>query len=245
MEKEPKSFQKEWILYRDEDFLVMNKPSGLPTHPTVDAQRANLYGLALDFLKRERGPDAYLGIHHRLDRDTSGCILFTLNQKVNPAVARLFEEREIQKIYLARTHFSLLGGKNQKGMSWTVKNYLGKVGKKTKKALHGAVRSGGGFAHSEFEVQEKLKGSLLVRAKIHTGRTHQIRVHLSEDEMPILGDELYGRRCCEASSLKNRCASRLMLHAAELSFPHPVTGKRILIQSPIPEDFKQKKSPSQ
>jgi RluA family pseudouridine synthase len=216
---------KDRILFEDDDLIVVDKPSGLPAHPTADEDRDNLVAAISRFLTRRDGiAQPYIGVHHRLDRDTSGVALFTKSRRVNAAVGETFSERRATKVYQALT----IAAPTQK--EWTITNYLGKVSSQAKRARYGAVRSDGQFAETAFRVIARRPRGLWVEAIPRTGRTHQIRAHLSEYGLPILGDDLYG----DAAK-----ASRLMLHASELIFPHPITGREISVKSPLPDDFEQ------
>ena len=212
------------ILFEDDDLIVVDKPSGLPSHPTADPARDNLFAAVVRFLsKRDGTKDPYMGVHQRLDRDTSGIVLFTKSKRVNAAIGEVFSKHAGRKIYQAIT----VPGRVK--AEWTIKNYLGKVRSKSKQARYGAVTSGGDFAETAFRLLAEYKRGIHLEAIPKTGRTHQIRVHLSEYGLPILGDDLYG----------TGGADRLMLHASQLVFPHPITKGELSIESPLPEDFQQ------
>lgn len=217
------------ILFEDEFVIAVNKPAGLPTQPTLDEARINLFAAVKKFLAERDSPQAYVGLHHRLDRDTSGIVLFTKKKEANAGVSDLFSKHKAQKTYwaLAKVPVRLLAER------WSVDNYLGKAKGGGKKSKMTAVRSGGDHAHTDFHVVEKLSGALWIEALPRTGRMHQIRVHLSEGGMPILGDATYGDQSGKTS------APRLMLHAAKLEFPHPITGQSVVIECPAPEDFQK------
>ncbi len=216
-------FTADRILFEDEVILVVNKPPGLPTQPTLDEARDNFYQALHDFLKGRDGPDAYLGMHHRLDRDTSGVMVFAKSRAANPGLAQAFAGHEIQKTYHALTTSPARSEK------WTVKNYLAKETGPGKRSKMRAVRSGGDPALTEFKLVKKADRVCWIEALPKTGRMHQIRVHLSDSGMPILGDSLYGA--------PQDSVPRVMLHAYSLRFPHPLTRKEILISTPDPEDF--------
>lgn len=222
------------ILYEDDALIVVNKPAGLPTQPTLDEARSNLYGDLKAWLAAREGrsvAETYLGLHHRLDRDTSGAILFTKRKEANFGIAEQFKQHQIRKVYQALTERPVGGGgARREGETWKERNYLGRVSRRGKAAMFGAVRSGGDLAETDFKVLGAYARGLWVEAKPLTGRTHQIRVHLAEVGMSILGDFLYGR----AAS-----APRLMLHAATLTLRHPLTQNELAVQSPLPEDFRQ------
>ena len=221
------------ILFEDEWLIAVDKPVGLPTQPTLDESRANVFGLLKDFLQKRDGGTPYLGLHHRLDRDTTGVVLFTKDQKANAGVAALFSTRALQKTYQA---LCLAGSSCPE--SWEVKNHLGVVARAGKASKFGAVRSGGDSAHTTFKVLEHFPGALLVEAQPHTGRTHQIRVHLAEGGMSILGDTFYGGPAdLRLKSGANLHSARVMLHAAALEFSHPVTNAVVRVCSVLPDDF--------
>ena len=222
------------VLFEDEDLIAVNKPPGLPTQPTLDEARDNLFLSVKKFLaKREKRSvnDIYLGLHHRLDRDTSGVILFTKTKRANAGVARLFTDHLAQKTYEALCSIDRKEGVQE---TWDVRNYLGKDKHSGSKAnRYCSVRSGGDFAHTEFALLERQGKLARIQARPLTGRTHQIRVHLSEAGLPILGDTHYGGR----REWGSHVVPRVMLHAVSLTFPHPLHQNSITIQSPVPKDF--------
>lgn len=218
------------VLYEEAGLIAINKPAGLPTQPTVDEARQNLYATLQKWMAAREGiAEAYVGLHHRLDRDTSGVVLFTTRRDANAGVAKLFSEHLAQKTYhcLARWEGSAIEDE------WVVRNYLGRDPAAGKKGRMRSVRAGGDTAETAFRVIERLPGALYLEAMPKTGRMHQIRVHLAEAGMAILGDGTYGVR----EEIER--APRLMLHAACLTFPHPLTNVSVSIQAPIPEDFQQ------
>jgi len=227
------------ILFEDDDLIVIDKPSGLPSQPTVDQARNNLLAALTRFLSTRDGiAKPYVGVHHRLDRDTSGLVLFTKSPRVNAAVAEIFSNHKVRKIYQAISVVRREAGlRNKLEKQWSVKNHLGKVGSKSKRARFGAVHSNGVLAETSFRVIAEHPGGVWIEAVPRTGRTHQIRVHLAACGLPILGDDLYGAD--NASEAGDARAPRLMLHAAELKFPHPITNREICVRSPLPEDFKE------
>jgi 23S rRNA pseudouridine1911/1915/1917 synthase len=233
------------VLYEDEWLVALDKPAGIPTHATVDRSRPDLHRAAQALLlaRGARPPDEadrdlpYLGIHHRLDRDTSGVVLFTKDRSVNAQIGALFAERRIEKTYLAVVTVdrsliapgssSIAVGRAPAG-NWTVRNHLGRVGRSGKAARYGSVRAGGDLAVTEFRTRERIgRDQWLIEATPKTGRTHQVRVHLSESGLPIVGDDLYG----------GHRAARTLLHARRLAFPHPTRGQRVEIESPVPLDM--------
>lgn len=214
------------IAFEDDYLIAINKPYGLPTQPTLDSSRLNLYEILKLFLRDRDGPQSYVGLHHRLDRDTSGVILFTKKKEANAGVGDIFKTHTAQKTYLAIV--STRSQRDELPKEWRVENFLKKdSGKKSKMR---SVRSGGDKAITDFYCIAQSGEFALVQAKPLTGRMHQIRVHLSEGGTPILGDRTYG---------DGNSASRLMLHAACLTFPHPISKLEISIEAPLPQDFRE------
>jgi RluA family pseudouridine synthase len=228
------SWRTEQVLFEDEWLLVVDKPAGMPTQPTLDARRPSVFSTLQEFIRQRDGGTPYLGLHHRLDRDTSGVLLFTKDQKANAGTAALFSGKTMHKTYQALT---IAGAACPD--SWEVKNYLGVIGRVGKASKYGAVRSGGDPAQTSFRVLERFPGALLIEARPHTGRTHQIRVHLTEGGHPIFGDAFYGgpMQLPAGPGGGMVAAPRVMLHAAALEFLHPVTKAPLLIRSPLPADF--------
>ena len=225
-------------MFEDEDLIVIDKPPGLPAQPTLDKARDNLFAAVNRFLsKRDGVVKPYVGVHHRLDRDTSGIVLFTKSQRVNAAAAEIFSNHQGLKIYQALTVPRPNSGSRSKlEKEWTIKNYLGKISSKSKRARYGAVDSDGDLAETSFRVIAEHPRGIRIEAIPRTGRTHQIRVHLSEYGLPILGDDLYG---ADNNPGRDGPAPRLMLHAAQLIFPHPITRCEICVKSRLPGDFEQ------
>lgn len=218
------------VLFEDEWLLVLNKPAGIPTEGTVVASRDSLHAAALRFLKARgggTGEEVYLGLHHRLDRETSGVLLFTKCREANRGVHEMFLHHQARKVYRALTSAPAEKTKSvRSGTCFRVENHLGRISPSSSRGKWGEV-PGGDWAATDLEVLSQGKGILLWEARPQTGRTHQIRVHLAGLGFPLLGDELYG----------GKPAARVMLHAFSLTFPHPRTGLEIRINAPLPEDF--------
>lgn len=211
------------ILYEDDVIIIIDKPAGLPTQATLDKHRPHIYGLLQGQLQA-KDPEAYLALHHRLDKGTSGILLFCKDKRYNQKISDMFKTHKFEKIYWALTE----PGKTK--TSWQIKNHLAeKPAPRSQRMTLQSVQSGGHLAITDFKLLETHKKGLLIEAKPKTGRMHQIRVHLSELRLPILGDELYNPK---KTNLK-----RMMLHAHQLSFQHPETGIELTITSPPPEDF--------
>ncbi len=209
------------ILFEDSWLLIVNKPSGVPTQSTLDPKRPHLYGIL-----QQTKTWPYLGLHHRLDAPTSGIVLFTKKQDANKGVGELFQNHILKKKYLCLVH------KRPSKDEFEIKNCLKAFKVKNGKMKMRSTHSGGDVAHTFFKVMESFgEKAALVEAQPQTGRMHQIRVHLAENQTPILGDSLYFRA--------DRHFPRLMLHASEISFPHPKTSELMNIKAPLPDDFKQ------
>jgi RluA family pseudouridine synthase len=223
------SFSEKEILFEDEWILGVNKPAGLPTQPTLDEARANLYALIQKFIRARDGADAYVGLHHRLDRDTSGAMVFTKKKEANSEIGRAFQEHLAKK-----TYFAIVSTSKTLPESWIVDNFLARD--KGKAGKMGAVRSGGDRAITDFRTLEQVDGFAFIEARPRTGRMHQIRVHLAGGGAPIVGDRTYGGI---SKSPGNHEISRVMLHAAALTFPHPISKLETTFNAPLTPDFIQ------
>ena len=217
------------VIYEDAAVLAINKPAGLPTHATHDPHRDHAHE-AVARLLRERGVEApYVGIHHRLDVDTSGVLLFAVDRAANKGLADAFSQRVARKTYDA---LCVAAPDDSPGTTFVVDNHLGRD-RTSSTARSTAVTSGGDHAHTDFEVRARGLYVARVTAHPHTGRMHQIRAHLAATGRPILGDTLYGG----PTTIDGTTVPRLMLHAARLALPHPVTQAPLVLDAPLPRDF--------
>ena len=224
-EKQPDDIQFEvtdsCVLYEDENLIFINKPAFFPVEQTITGSRANLHDAVVDYLWK-RNPELrnppYVGIMHRLDRTTSGVILFTKNRGVNKAVSEIFQSHELTKKYFAVVelprHAEVSRHAELVSVSpFTVELFMGRVSPKSQPAKWGAVpeSEGGLYSKTEFRVVKEItienKSCLLLECTLFSGRTHQIRVHLASRGLPILGDTLYG----------GSPAQRIYLHSCELT----------------------------
>jgi 23S rRNA pseudouridine1911/1915/1917 synthase len=220
-------FGPDRILFEDEDLLVVDKPAGLPMHANLDPARSHLVGLLEAFLARRDGQAGYLGIHQRLDMETSGVVLLARSLRANPGLARQFEGRLLRKSYLALVRTA---GKGPPA-SWLEARPLGAPLRRG-----GAVpilESGGSAARTEFTVLASAGRALLIQACPQTGRKHQIRAHLAGRGLPILGDALYGG----PRSVGGVSVPRPMLHAWRLELQHPHSDRPLFFEAPLPGDF--------
>jgi RluA family pseudouridine synthase len=228
------SIDPDSVVFEDEWLIVINKPSGIPSQPTMDPRRANLFDLMKKFLSERDGVGApYVGLHHRLDKDTSGLILFTKKEEANKGVSELFSQHQIRKTYQCISWREPGSKPLERGSEFEITNYLGKVSESEGKKKYGEVKSGGDLAQTRFTAIQVFREMVWLRAMPLTGRTHQIRVHCSGARLPILGDPMY----FPENILPMIQVPRLLLHAAELDFTHPVTGKKIWMDCPLPEEF--------
>lgn len=205
------------VLFEDDNLIFVNKPADFPVEQTITGNRANLHDAVVDYLwKRNpslRNPP-YVGIMHRLDRTTSGVIVFTKTRAINKAVSEIFQSHNLTKQYLAVVEFPRGGAANGQASQFTVEMYMNRVTGKSQQGKWGqlAESRGGQYSKTDFCVLKKItvegRPCLLLECTLHTGRTHQIRVHLASRGLPILGDELYG----------GKSAKRLYLHASHLAF---------------------------
>lgn len=222
------------VLYRDADLLVVNKPAGLTVHPAPSCQEPTLVHRLLHHFPELAGLDTERpGIVHRLDKDTSGLLLVALNQRTRLALAEDFAARRVHKEYLALVY----GVPARRG---ECRLPIGRH--PTKKVLMAVVPKGGKEARTEYELvyADAESNWSLVRVRIHTGRTHQIRVHLSHLGHPIIGDALYARKTALPQARfprLARLAPRQLLHAWRLQFVHPGQEKPQAFCCPPPKDF--------
>lgn len=217
------------VLYEDCDCLVINKPAGLVVHPAPGHASGTLVN-ALLYHCRDLGGVGGVerpGIVHRLDKDTSGLMVVAKNDAALAGFVRLFQTGGIAKEYLTLVH-----GVPQKP-SGTVTSLIGRHPAQRKKMA--VVARNGKQAVTHYTVERRFGDITLVRCRIETGRTHQIRVHMQSLGCPVVGDAVYGRTAAD-----NRLQSfpeRQMLHAVHLTFTHPVTGAPMDFTAPLPEDF--------
>ncbi|HAP44119.1 MAG: hypothetical protein A2087_07945 [Spirochaetes bacterium GWD1_61_31] len=227
------------IVYADRWLLVANKPAGLPSDRTVVAGRDNLLAAVSRYLaadsaggvQNDGGDGGGLWLAHRLDRETSGLVLFSRQAEVNKYFHELFRQRRIDKEYEALTGLP----PQPVPRSFRVENRLDRVSAAGAAARWGSVGEGGQIAATSFSLLRRLERGLCLVARPETGRTHQIRVHLAEAGLPILGDSLYGG----AVRVAGQAVGRVMLHAARLRFKHPADGRELFFEQAPPEDFQR------
>ena len=224
------------ILFEDQSLLVLNKPAGLVVHPAAGHEEHTLVNALLHHCAGGLsgiGGVARPGIVHRLDKETSGCLVVAKNDETHLALSKQFAERRVEKIYNAIVCGELARGSGEIRVP---------IARHPSHRKRMAVRDddSGRAAHTSWRVLEKLKAATFVEAQIHTGRTHQIRVHFQFLGHPLAGDETYGaKQNKKLAELTGYEVPRVMLHARELSFIHPRTEKEMSFESPLPKDFRE------
>lgn len=212
------------ILYDDDDIIVINKPAGMITHPAPGVYTGTLVNailgrFGLDVSEAEKPELVRPGIVHRLDKDTSGVIVVARHEAAHRRLSEAFAERNVFKRYLAIT----VGHPSEGIVSASIGRH---PVDRTRMHVSGVAAR---HAQTDFEVLERLEQHALVSAVLHTGRTHQIRVHLKHLHAPILGDDVYGK--------SSELIPRQALHAYELRFQHPRSGKYVEFLAPVPADM--------
>ncbi|AMV73535.1 RluA family pseudouridine synthase [Desulfuromonas carbonis] len=227
------------VLYEDAHLIVIDKPAGLVVHPAPGHQGGTLVNALLHHCHDLAGIGGSLrpGIVHRLDKETSGVLVATKDDATHNSLARQFKLHTINRRYLALVHGC------PEAESGTIDQAIGRHPVERKK-MSSATRSGR-RAVTHWRVRERFFGPrlALLELRLETGRTHQIRVHLSEQGFPVVGDPVYGRpgrlRNTADPQLRTMLTQlhRQFLHARLLGFVHPVTGSYMEFESPLPEDL--------
>ena len=214
------------VIYEDSDIIVVNKPKGIVVHPANGNPDGTLVNAIMNICKDSLsgiGGKIRPGIVHRIDKDTSGLLIIAKNDKAHINLSEQIKNRKITKKYVALVRGVI------KENNATIDMPIGRSDKDRKKM---AVKKDGKNAVTHFDVIKRYNGYTYLDIKIDTGRTHQIRVHLSEIGYPIVGDGVY-------SNGKNPFGVEgQMLHAKSLEFKHPITGEVLKLEAPLPEYFK-------
>lgn len=214
------------IIYEDKDIIVVNKPKGMVVHPANGNPDGTLVNAIMAICKDSLsgiGGEIRPGIVHRLDKDTSGIIIIAKNDKAHINLSEQIKEHTVKKTYIA-----LVRGLVKENEA-TINMPIGRSEKDRKKM---AVTKKGKEAITHFKVLERYDKYTLLQVNIETGRTHQIRVHLSQIGYPVVGDEVYSNGKNEWN-VKGQC-----LHAKSLEFIHPVTGEKMYLEAELPQYFK-------
>jgi 23S rRNA pseudouridine1911/1915/1917 synthase len=221
------------ILFEDEVLIVINKPAGLVVHPATGHEDETLVNALLHHCEGQLsgiGGVARPGIVHRLDKETSGCLVAAKNDDAHLALSAQFASRKVEKTYHAIVCGEVLRGEGQ------IRAAIARHSSHRKRM---AVNDESGReAKTSYRVIERLRSSTLVEVMLHTGRTHQIRVHFQHIGYPLVGDDTYGhRQNVRLEDLTDYRAPRQMLHASKLAFIHPRTARRVAFEAPWPADF--------
>ncbi len=221
------------IIFEDADLLVLNKSPDMVVHPSAGHEESTLVNALLHHCAGQLsgiGGVARPGIVHRLDKDTSGCLVVAKNDATHADLSRQFAGRSVSKIYHA-----IVCGTVAKAEG----DIRAAIARHPSHRKRMAVTDGSGRdAWTSYRVEERLTGATLVQALLHSGRAHQIRVHFQHLGHPLVGDTTYGNRQNQRlAELTGLLARRQMLHASELTFVHPRTREELTFNSPWPNDF--------
>ena len=212
------------IVYEDDDLLVINKTSGMVVHPAPGHYTKTLVNALLYRFNLTSGEKIRPGIVHRLDKDTSGLMLVAKNEETHEKLSEMISKKEVERHYLAITEGVI---KHDTG---TIDAPIGRDPNNRQKMKVTDINAKEAITH--FKVLERFKNNTLIECILETGRTHQIRVHLSYINHPIVNDPVYGRgKCSEFGQ---------MLHSTSIKFNHPRTGKELFFKADTPLEFMQK-----
>ncbi|HQQ77269.1 MAG TPA: RluA family pseudouridine synthase [Thermoanaerobaculia bacterium] len=226
------------ILFEDSEILVLNKPAGLVVHPAVGHRQGTLVNALLHRSKDWAGPADRPGLVHRLDKDTSGVLIIAKTERAMSVLGRAMKERFLEKEYLAVVYGKppLTKGRIDLGILRDPSN------RKRMAASKSEGRPSSTFYENLSESSGNKAGLALLKCRLVTGRTHQIRVHLKALNLPIVGDAVYGSprwKGLKDETLKEACRTfpRQALHAWRLGIRHPATGAAMTFTAPVPEDL--------
>jgi 23S rRNA pseudouridine1911/1915/1917 synthase len=225
------------ILYEDDDVVVVNKPAGMTVHAGAGNSRGTLVNALLGRGQSlsQGGGTLRPGIVHRLDKDTSGVILVAKNDAAHAKLGEAFRQRTVQKTYVALVQGLLKEDRGRIDLA---------IGRDPKRRVRMTARRSAVFANAreartDWRVLARIDTTTLVEVQLHTGRTHQIRVHFSALHHPVVGDTLYGAAAqLRIGKVTLPSLGRNFLHAAKLGFTHPRTGAPINVRAPLPQELR-------
>lgn len=213
------------IIYEDEDILIVNKPKDMVVHPAAGHYSGTLVNAVMNHCRDNlSGINGVLrpGIVHRIDKDTTGALIVCKNDRAHRSLAAQLEVHSISRKYIAIVHGHF------KESEFTITTTIGRHPNDRKKMAINVKN--GKNAVTDVKVLKELKGYSLIECTLHTGRTHQIRVHMASVGHPVLGDEVYGPKKCPIKGLQGQC-----LHAYLIGFNHPSTGEYAEYTAPLPD----------
>ncbi len=219
------------FIHKEDSFCILNKPSGLASQPNIQLSEDSLHSALMVYLwknHKHKKNLPYSRLVHRLDKDTSGLILLSLKASANKPFQEQFENRSIQKTYIAACHFPY----ELKNKEWSVENHLGRTPTKKHGFKFGSVdpkTPKAQAAKTDFKLLKYQKPWALLEVHPKTGRSHQIRVHLGEDNHPIFNDYIYNQTYNYEPKLP------MGLHAWKLEFSHPLTKETLQVSAPVPD----------
>ena len=214
------------VLHEDADLIVVDKPAGLLTVPTAEREKDTLLSRVSLYLQHRYRRRPYVGVVHRIDRETSGAVVFVRTREALRFLQQRFRSHEIEREYLA-----IVEGEPADSGSFDAALTGDGVARRRAVARPGER---GKRAVTRYRVLERLPGASLVSIELETGRTHQIRIHFAASGHPVVGDRVYRHPGAPPPPIE---ASRQMLHARRLGLPHPRGSGFVRVESPIPDDF--------
>ena len=229
--EEPQAMPLE-VLYEDEDLIILNKPAGLVVHPGAGNRDQTLVNGLLHY-RPALGQLARAGVVHRLDKETSGVMVVAASELAQLRLSRMIASRRVQRRYVCVCEGRMVAGQDVDAP----------IGRDPHVRTRQAVREDGKPAQTQFRVQERFRTHTLVDARLLTGRTHQIRVHMQSIGYPLVGDRRYGARGKVPGGSSPSLIEvvhgfrRQALHAQALAFEHPITGEEVSASTDWPDDF--------
>ncbi len=225
------------ILHEDEHIIVLNKPAGLlsiPSSPDAGSSEDTVLKRVREYMAFKLGHKSYVGMLHRLDRDTSGSLAVALSKDAHAAGREMFKRHQFERHYLAIVQGipNPSHGTVEAKISTGYRSGRRKLVDDDEEGLESAT---------DYRVKERLKNAALLELRLHTGRQHQIRLHLEQLGHPLLGERVYAEGDARRSKVAapKADAKRNMLHAWTLAFPHPITGAMVAVEAPLPQDFEE------